>query len=427
MIYYGMRLSCDVDCVNRALATHNLKKAGKSSHAQLSIGRKPGNGPLKENTLYIMLCTAKDRNGTKYPIKDNIMQVFTKFVSEGKATIRLKQPEQDICISKADVIQLKSFLNVLRQALQGKNLDSITLSSLAPASAKNIEKPKTNLVITTKRDYPLTKNFPMSLESLQVSECRMKRIDSRIFNLRNLTRLDLSNNSIEIIPDEISKLQNLSELKLAHNNITIFSPSVCLKESLQKSLNLLDLSNNKIQKLPLQICELVNLVNLKFDNNEMEVLPPTIGRLHRLQFISACNNKLRTLPASFMKLRLDSVDLFGNSFDVIENYQISAGSVDVPTLVECAARSIKKSRVPYSEEDLHLHLCRYLDSARQCWCGNYCFQCSVRYTSKVDLRRVASTVTAVDVQGGTGVPVEGFLCSPQCLKKFQNNPNAYWK
>lgn len=172
----------------------------------------------------------------------------------------------------------------------------------------------------------------------------MKRIDSRIFNLRNLTRLDLSSNCVEMIPDELAKLQNLSELRLSHNNITVLSPSLCRKESLQKTLSLLDLSHNKIQQLPLQICEFVSLVNLKVDSNEMEVLPPTIGRLQRLQFVSACNNKLRVLPANFMKLRLDSLDLFGNSFDVVENYQISAGSIDVPTLVECAARSIKKAR-----------------------------------------------------------------------------------
>lgn len=178
----------------------------------------------------------------------------------------------------------------------------------------------------------------------QVSECHMKRIDSRIFNLRNLARLELSNNSIEFIPDEIAKLQNLSELRLAHNNLTILSPSICLKESLQRSLNLLDVSYNKIKFLPLQICELLNLVNLKIDNNEIEALPPTIGRLHKLQFISACNNRIRVLPANFMKLRVDSVDLFGNSFDILENYQISAGSVDVPSLVEATARSIRKYR-----------------------------------------------------------------------------------
>lgn len=423
----GMRLSCDVNCVNRALAPHNMKKAGKPCHSQLSIGRKPGNGPLKESAVYLMLCTAKDRNGTKYQIKDNILQVFTKFVNEGKATIRLKDPELDICISKADIIQLKSFLNILKQAVMGKELDNITLSSLTPASNKQVEKPQSSMVILSRKDYPLTKNFPMSLESLQVSECRMKRIDSRIVGLRNLTRLDLSNNSIELIPDDLSKLQLLSELRIAHNNLTVLSPSLCMKPSLQKLLSLLDLSYNKIQRLPVQICELANLVNLKLDHNEMEVLPPTIGRFPKLKFLSACNNKLKVLPANFMKLQLDSVDLFGNSFDSVENYQLYGTSVDVPSLVECAARAIRKNRIPYTEDDLHLHLCRYLESARQCWCGNYCFQCSVRYTTKVDLRFIASTVTAVDVLGGTGVPVEGFLCSPQCLKKFQSNPNAYWR
>ena len=65
------------------------------------------------------------------------------------------------------MIQLKSFLSVLRLALQGKSLDNITLSSLAPASSKNLVT-KTSLVILSKREYPLTSNFPSGLESLQV-------------------------------------------------------------------------------------------------------------------------------------------------------------------------------------------------------------------------------------------------------------------
>ena len=73
-----------------------------------------------------------------------------------------------MCIFQADVIQLKSFLSVLRLAVQGKSLDNITLSSLAPASAKNLEPPKTSMIILDKKDYPTTKNFPSSLESLQV-------------------------------------------------------------------------------------------------------------------------------------------------------------------------------------------------------------------------------------------------------------------
>ena len=84
-------------------------------------------------------------------------------------------------------------------------------------------------------------------------------------------------------------------------------------------------------------------------------------------------------------------------------------------------------RVPYSTEDLHAHLCRLLDSARQCWCGNYCFHASVKYSIRVDLRLIASTVTAIDLYGGTHYIVEGFLCSTQCIEKFQKNPLAYWK
>ena len=33
-------------------------------------------------------------------LKDNIEKFFTKFVGEGKATLRLKEPAVDICLSK---------------------------------------------------------------------------------------------------------------------------------------------------------------------------------------------------------------------------------------------------------------------------------------------------------------------------------------
>ena len=181
---------------------------------------------------------------------------------------------------------------------------------------------------------------------LQVSECRMKRIDSRIFNLWRLVRLNLSNNSLTSVPVEIAKLTSLSELNLSHNNLETFPASVCLKESLQKSLSLLDLSHNQIKQLPLQICELTNLITLKVDNNVLTSLPPTIGRLFKLKFFSASENKLTSLPASFMRLRLDSLDLFNCGDENVPTgaVSVSGNSVPVPSLVECCARSIRKNR-----------------------------------------------------------------------------------
>lgn len=35
-----------------------------------------------------------------FQIKDNVQQIFGKFLNEGKATIRFKEPEQDLCLSK---------------------------------------------------------------------------------------------------------------------------------------------------------------------------------------------------------------------------------------------------------------------------------------------------------------------------------------
>lgn len=35
-------------------------------------------------------------------LKENIEQFFTKFVEEGKATVRLKEPAVDVCLSKVE-------------------------------------------------------------------------------------------------------------------------------------------------------------------------------------------------------------------------------------------------------------------------------------------------------------------------------------
>lgn len=43
----------------------------------------------------------------------NIEAVFTKFVSEGKFTIRFKMPEHDLCV-KTDPVLAKSFLHICK-------------------------------------------------------------------------------------------------------------------------------------------------------------------------------------------------------------------------------------------------------------------------------------------------------------------------
>lgn len=74
-----MRLTCNVDLVNRNLPSANIKKSSKAQHTQLSIGKKPGGGS-KEAPLFLMMCTAKDRNGTKFKVSNYIISFLASLL-----------------------------------------------------------------------------------------------------------------------------------------------------------------------------------------------------------------------------------------------------------------------------------------------------------------------------------------------------------
>lgn len=62
-----MKLQCDVEVVNRLLPTFGLKSRGRGARAVLSIGKhfdKTG----QRSKVYLMICTAKDRAGSKYKV-----------------------------------------------------------------------------------------------------------------------------------------------------------------------------------------------------------------------------------------------------------------------------------------------------------------------------------------------------------------------
>lgn len=100
-------------------------------------------------------------------MKKNIEQIFTRFVNEGKATIRFKYPPHDICI-KCDSLQLKSFLQTLKLGLEETvptktlKLSNITATSKVPPI------PKTKFVVLSKAAYPTLEGFPRTLQILKV-------------------------------------------------------------------------------------------------------------------------------------------------------------------------------------------------------------------------------------------------------------------
>ena len=167
-----MKIHAEVDVVNRQLATHGLKGKGKRVKSHLAIGRKPLSDGNSE--VFLMLSNNTNKQGLKYNIKNNVTQMFTKMINEGKATIRFADPAHDLCIKCDDIVQLKSFLMVLKKIADGKDVQNLTLSALQPVSTKQLEGPKKKLVVTKRGDYP-TSGFPSTLTHLQVSGVRLAR------------------------------------------------------------------------------------------------------------------------------------------------------------------------------------------------------------------------------------------------------------
>ena len=131
---------------------------------------------------------------TKYKVKENLQQVFSKFLEKGKATIRLKEPPHDLFIDKADPSSLKTFLSILK--LGDKELQNVKLAGLAPAKASDIEKPKTEMTIKRRSDYPLGKPFPSTFNKLAINNCGLLRIEARILQIRGLSCLNLADNQL---------------------------------------------------------------------------------------------------------------------------------------------------------------------------------------------------------------------------------------
>ncbi|XP_073466502.1 leucine-rich repeat protein 1 [Aquarana catesbeiana] len=412
-----MRLQCEVEVINRMLPTFGMRNRGKGTRAVLSLGRQEEKGSGQRGLIYLMICTLKDKAGSRYKLQENIENLFSKFLNEGKATIRLKEPAVDICLSKANVCNLKNFLSAVGLAHKGTDANPVPLSRLIPAKTSEIEKPRAKLIITCKKDYPLTKNFPYSLEHLQVSFCKLVRVDMRMLCLKRLQKLDLSNNHIKKLPKTIGDLVCLQELTLHNNFLETFEVELC-HSTLRNSLKALDLSENKLKALPVQFCNLRELVSLKVDGNELIQLPFGIGKLSKLRFLSATKNKLPHLPNSFRMLSLEKLDLFGNPL-VRATPMVPDIQLKVPlSLLETTSRATINYRIPYGPQLIPSHLCRDLSMAKTCDCGGPCLSSFIQTIVSVNLHQVSQSVVLVDSMGGTEAPIVCYFCSLTCYSLF---------
>ena len=294
-----MRIRAEVDIINRDLACQGIKLKGKKMKSVLAIGRKQLTDKASE--ISMVITNNSNKSGVQYHIKNNVETIFTRMVSEGKCTVRFRQPRHDLCIKCEDVVQLKSFLLIIKKVMDGKDSEGLTLSALQPVTSKQLKGPETKLTILKRSDYPIG-GFPSSLEQLEVSGVRLAKVDARMLKLRNLSKLCLADNEISKLPDNWGLVEALSELNLSGNQLETIPRQFCVG-TLAKSLKSLNLSGNKIVFLPNFFCNLHQLISLDLSKNNIKCLPPSLGKLTRLKHFTANDNNLTNLPGSFSRLR----------------------------------------------------------------------------------------------------------------------------
>lgn len=193
-----MKLQCQVELVNRTLVNHNLKSSRKYVQATLALGKEP----KSENEFFILYFSTTNKRGTKYRLKKNLKQVFTRCINEGKSTLSFEDPPHDLYI-KSEAIQLKCFMRLLKSCLAGV-ANALQLSSLSSLSVTAVENAPTKLVIQDRSQFPKN-GLPRTLKSLYINSIKMCNFRREILLLKHLTVLDLSNNEIEKLPVEFGK------------------------------------------------------------------------------------------------------------------------------------------------------------------------------------------------------------------------------
>ncbi|XP_058447637.1 leucine-rich repeat-containing protein 58 [Malaya genurostris] len=215
-----------------------------------------------------------------------------------------------------------------------------------------------------------------------------------------LKELNLSGNRFTHFPEQVTELKTLKYLYLGGNQIANVSKDIWKLQNLQ----LLSLGGNLITEIPETVGLLNNLHALVLCDNLLEVLPSSIARLVHLKSLLLHKNRLKHLPREIITLKnLTELSLRDNPLVV---RFVKDMTLNPPTLLELAARSVKTASIPYGPGDLPRTLIEYLETAN-CCVNPHCK--GVFFDNRVE------HIKFVDFCGKYRIPLLQYLCSSKCI------------
>ncbi len=151
------------------------------------------------------------------------------------------------------------------------------------------------------------------LEFLEISVCKINKLNDRINKLKKLRSLVLKTNNFLTIPESVLELTKLRYVNLS------FNPGMKWDEVLARipvQVTEIDLSGNNLVDLPLQVCKFTNLKKLHLQGNYLKSLPASFVELTELTNLNLNNNRVmnwKTAFESILKLKKLSILKISNN------------------------------------------------------------------------------------------------------------------
>ncbi len=131
-------------------------------------------------------------------------------------------------------------------------------------------------------------------DKLNLNRKGLQEIPEYVFEMKELRKLSLYGNKLEIIDDRIGELTHLEELYLGNNQLKELPVTI----GQLKNLKILSVQYNQLANLPSEIGDLGSLEQLILNQNQIHSLPPEIGQLEKLESLQLKFNWLDSLPRS---------------------------------------------------------------------------------------------------------------------------------